>query len=302
MRRQHYSVNKLLSLIVIATLACLSLWQCTTMTKEEPVSAIQINSDHLDALYAEKKVGDDTVGIIHIYAEYPDYHLVGDEDEGIACVDDASRAAIFYLRQHRLTSDPEHLRKGRMLVEFLLAMQSPNGFYYNFIWPDGRIHTDGITSKPEPNFWSWRVLWAFGEAIDLLAADDPLVNRIKEQRELLVEKILTEPSFNTVQTDTSMGWTFPTWLPKGSGTDQAAIVLIGLSHMIQQSTGDQGTRVDSVTSFMRHFADGIMMMQVDAPGNKQDGAFLSWENLWHAYANIQSYALLLTGRPSKIPQ
>lgn len=299
MRRQHYSVNKLLSLIVIATLACLSLWQCTTMTKEEPVSAIQINSDHLDALYAEKKVGDDTVGIIHIYAEYPDYHLVGDEDEGIACVDDASRAAIFYLRQHRLTSDPEHLRKGRMLVEFLLAMQSPNGFYYNFIWPDGRIHTDGITSKPEPNFWSWRVLWAFGEAIDLLAADDPLVNRIKEQRELLVEKILAEPSFNTAQTDTSMGWTFPTWLPKGSGTDQAAIVLIGLSHMIIQSTGDQGTRVDSVTSFMRHFADGIMMMQVDAPGNKQDGAFLSWENLWHAYANIQSYALLLTGQTLK---
>ena len=66
--------------------------------------------------------------------------------------------------------------------------------------------------------------------------------------------------------------------------------------MIQQSTSDQAARVDSVTSFMRHFAEGIMMMQVDAPGNKQDGAFMSWENLWHAYANIQSYALLLTGQ------
>jgi hypothetical protein len=298
-RRQHFRLYKLLSPGVMAILACLSLWQCKTMTKEEPVSATQINSAHLDALYAEKKVGDDTVGIIHIYAEYPDYHLVGDEDEGIACVDDASRAAIFYLRQHRMTSNPEHLHKGRMLVKFLLAMQSPNGYYYNFIWPDGRIHTEGTTTKPEPNFWSWRVLWAFGEAIDLLAGDDPLVAEMKQQRELLVDKILTEPSFNTVQTDTSMGWTFPTWLPKGSGTDQAAIVLIGLSHMLQQSTGDQTARVDSVTSFMRHFADGIMMMQVDAPGNSQDGAFLSWENLWHAYANIQSYALLFAGHTLK---
>jgi hypothetical protein len=263
------------------------------------VNITKINSAHLDALYAEKKLGDDTVGIIHIYSEYPDYHLVGDQDEGIACVDDASRAAIFYLRQHRIAADPEHLRKGRMLISFLLAMQSPGGYYYNFIWPDGRIHTEGTTSKPEPNFWSWRVLWAFGEAIDLLPADDPLVNRMKDQRELLVQKMLTEPSFNTVQTDTSMGWKFPTWLPKGSGTDQAAIVLIGLSHMIQQATTDQAIRVDSVASFMRHFAEGIMMMQVDAPGSKQDGAFLSWENLWHAYANIQSYALLMAGQTLK---
>ncbi len=183
MRQQHNRFYTRLSSGVIAILACISLWQCKTLAKEEPVSATQINSAHLDALYAEKKVGEDTVGIIHIYAEYPDYHLVGDEDEGIACVDDASRAAIFYLRQHRMTSDPEHLRKGRMLLAFLLAMQSPNGYYYNFIWPDGRIHKEGTTTKPEPNFWSWRVLWAFGEAIDLLAPDDPLVSGMKQQRE-----------------------------------------------------------------------------------------------------------------------
>jgi hypothetical protein len=43
-------------------------------------------------------------------------------------------------------------------------------------------------------------------------------------------------------------------------------------------------------------ADGIMMMQVHVPDSMQDGAFLSWENLWHAYGNIQSYVLLLAGQ------
>jgi uncharacterized protein YyaL (SSP411 family) len=92
-----------------------------------------------------------------------------------------------------------------------------------------------------------------------------------------------------------MGWTFPTWLPKICGTDQAAIMLIGLSLMIQQSSDDQEINKDSLVSFMEHFADGLYLMQNEQPGTLQDGAILSWENVWHAYANIQSYALLVAG-------
>jgi hypothetical protein len=252
-------------------------------------------------LYAEKNVGGDTVGIIHIYSEYPDYHMVDDGDEGSACVDDASRAAIFYLRHYQNTSDPEHLKKGRMLLRFLLSMQSPNGYYYNFIWPDGTIHTDGSTSKPEPNFWSWRTLWAFGEAINILDKSDPLVNEIAAQRELLVKNILSEPSFRSNSTDTTMGWSFPTWLPKISGTDQASIILMGLTFMMQQQSDTSGIHNDSLAAFMEHFADGITLMQIEEPDSLHDGAFLSWENLWHAYANIQAYALLVTGEVLKDP-
>jgi hypothetical protein len=241
-------------------------------------------------------IGADTIGYIHIYSEYPDYHLVGDTDEGIACVDDASRAAIFYLRQFDQAGDPEHLRKGRMLIRFLLAMQAPNGYYNNFIWPDGRIHTDGPTTRAEPNFWSWRTLWAFGEAIQILGQDDPLASRMKTQREKLVSGMLNETAFATQGTDTTMGWTFPTWLPKVCGTDQAAIVLTGLTLMIQQEKIEPSHERDQVVALMRHFADGIMMMQVKDPGSRQDGAFLSWENIWHAYANVQSYSLLVAGQ------
>jgi uncharacterized protein YyaL (SSP411 family) len=247
-------------------------------------------------LYEEKKVGADTVGIVHIYAEYPDYKWRGDEDEGIACVDDASRAAIFYLREYKARNQPEHLKKARMLLKFLLAMQADNGYYYNFIFPDGSINTEGSTSKPEPNFWSWRTLWAFGEGIENLDGSDPLVSEIRQQRDALVDRILKENLFKSTLTDTTMGWTFPTWLPKISGTDQAAIVLIGLTHMMEQSASNPAIPKDTLRAFMLQFAEGIIMMQVEQPDSLQDGAFLSWENLWHAYANIQAYALLKAGR------
>ncbi len=281
--------------ITFAAFALIIFFQCAPQKQESVINNSVINTSHLDALYADKKVANDTVGIIHIYSEYPDYHLVGDEDEGIACVDDASRAAIFYLRHYQNTSSPEHLRKGRMLIKFLLTMQAPNGYYYNFIWPDGSIHAEGITTKPEPGFWAWRTLWAFGEAIHILDGNDPLVLEMIQQRERLVRNILAEKSFTSTSTDTAMGWAFPTWLPKISGTDQASIMLIGLSWMIQQQ-GDSAIQKDSIVAFMEHFADGITLMQIEQPDSLHDGAFLSWENLWHAYANIQAYALMTAGQ------
>ena len=206
-------------LLGICTCMLVFLQSCKEKEIAKQTAESLINTSHLDALYEEVMIGMDTVGVVHIYAEYPEYKWVGDDDEGYACVDDASRAAIFYLRQHQMTPSSEHLRKGRMLIKFLLKMQAPNGYYYNFLWPDGSIHKDGMTSKPEPNFWSWRTLWAFGEALEVLNEEDALVSEIKSQRQKLVRVLMPHPTYNQSATDTSMGWTFPTWLPKISGTD-----------------------------------------------------------------------------------
>ena len=254
-----------------------------------------INSAHLDHLYEEIVMDGDTVGIIHIYAEAPDYHWVGDEDEGIACVDDASRAAIFYLeagfwfRKHK-----EYLRKGRMLMKFILKMQADNGYFYNFIWPDHTINKEGITSKPEPSWWAWRTLWSMGVALDVLEADDPLRDQIKEQRHILIKSILNEPDFRSAKTDTAFGFTIPAWLPKVSGADQASIAITGLSHYMEQEVPGRKFE-DSIYHLARHFAKGILMMQVKDEDSPANGAFLSWENLWHAYGNIQAYTLLRHG-------
>jgi hypothetical protein len=279
-----------------SVLMCLMLCMCAPAKEKQIEQKGTLNTSHLDALYQELLIGGDTVGIVHIYSEYPDYHMVGDADEGIACVDDASRAAIFYLRQYKATSAPEYLHKGRMLIRFLLAMQAPNGYYYNFIFPDGTINKDGSTSMPVPNFWAWRTLWAFGEALNVLDVNDPLRNPIRLQRGRLAMNILLENSFKSNATDTAMGVAFATWLPKISGTDQASIVLIGLSLMLQQESNVDSMRGGSLVDLMEHFADGIMLMQIEQPDSLHDGAFLSWENLWHAYANVQSYALMMTGQ------
>jgi hypothetical protein len=271
------------------------LVSCQTKAKKETTLTSVVNTAHLDKLYGEIKMGDDTVGIIHIYSEYPDYHMAGDHDEGIACVDDASRAAIFYFMRYGQTDSIEFYRKGKMLVKFILAMQAGNGYYYNFIWPDGSINKDGSTSKAEPNWWSWRSLWALGVVNNYLGKNEmALVHRIHDQHSRLVQNILHEPQFRSTVTDTAFGFTIPTWLPKGSGTDQASIVIMGL--LIAASQEGTSTYRDSIVSFIHHFADGIMMMQVHSPDSLQDGAFLSWENLWHAYGNIQSYALLMAGQ------
>ncbi len=93
-----------------------------------------------------------------------------------------------------------------------------------------------------------------------------------------------------------MGLVIPTWLPSGSGTDQAAIMLMGLADMlVQQSRSRNDFMEDSIRSFMKHFADGVTMMQIAQRDSLHNGAFLSWENLWHAYANIQAYALFDVG-------
>ena len=41
-----------------------------------------INTSHLDSLYEEINVEGKSMGIIHIYSNYPDYKWIGDDDEG----------------------------------------------------------------------------------------------------------------------------------------------------------------------------------------------------------------------------
>ncbi|MFQ5674982.1 MAG: hypothetical protein ACE5G1_03725, partial [bacterium] len=76
------------------------------------------NFAHLNHLYENIAVDDKEMAIIHIYSEYPDYGWVATEKEGIACVDDAARAAVVYLRHFEITGDTTSLRRARALLDF----------------------------------------------------------------------------------------------------------------------------------------------------------------------------------------
>lgn len=262
---------------------------------------LKINFDHLNSLFEEIEINGEKVGIVHIYSEAPEYGWIGDEDEGIACVDDAARAGIAYLRHYDLTGDNKSFERAKLLIRFVLEMQSPDGYFYNFIWPDHSIHTEGITTKAIPAWWSWRALWMMGEALDVLEPSDELTQSIVYSRDKLVRKVLQDEWWKNTKIDTAGGFDIPTWLPdSGAGADQAGILLTGLSLQYKQSAQSlTSIASDSIKTLMVKMADGIMMMQVIDPGQRYDGVMLSWNNLWHSYGNIQSYALLLAGSQLK---
>ncbi len=245
-----------------------------------------INPSHLDNLYEEISIRGEKIGIIHIYSEYPDYKWVGDDDEGIACVDDAARAAIFYMNYSKQYSDSSSAQKAEKLIGFLLFMQSENGFFYNFIFQDYSINKTHKNSVALPNWWSWRAMWALIEAFDFFKGrNTELSLHIKNSIEKTVQSIKTDFKYEKEIVELN-GFKRPTWLPYKYAADQAALIVIALSKYYSLFHDD------SVLNVVNNLCEGIILMQ---EGNEKEFpfyAFMSWENSWHAWGNSQAYSLL----------
>src|SRR5580704_7734460 len=124
-----------------------------------------VNTNHLDNLYTPVTFADGTIAAgVYIYSNYPGYINVEATGEGFTCVDDVSRAALVYLRSSKFSSDTSVQSKVYNLITFILEMQSPNGYFYNFLFANNLINTSGATSINNPNWWSWRALQALTEA------------------------------------------------------------------------------------------------------------------------------------------
>ena len=57
-----------------------------------------------------------------------------------------------------------------------------------------------------------------------------------------------------------------------------------------------------MTGFIKSLADGVVMMGQMDTTSFPFGAFLSWQNTWHAYGNIEAYALMQAGNYLNNPQ
>ncbi len=250
-----------------------------------------VNLAHLNYLYTPVTFADGTDAAgIYIYAEAPDYRLTGAPGEGYTCVDDVSRAALVYLRSNKYLTDTAIQSKAFKLINFLLEMQSSNGYFYNFLLTGNQINTNGITSINNPGWWSWRALQALAEDARLVKMKNP---QLADKMEVAINKLVAAIKTDLVNipqtTKTVSGITVPEWLPAGSGTDQAALLIIGLIPYCA-STGDT-----VIYAYIKKLADGIVLMQHGDATHFPYGAFLSWENTWHAYGNDQAYALLKAG-------
>jgi len=125
----------------------------------------EVKTTQLDNLISIQKIDGDSVAILHVYSDYPEYNWVPAKNEGIACVDDATRGVVAYLKHYELTHSKQSLQYAKYLLNFIFHMQADDGGFYNFIRDDLTINKTGETSNNNKfNWWSARAVWAMGFA------------------------------------------------------------------------------------------------------------------------------------------
>ena len=133
--------------------------------------------DHLRHLGLDVTVAGRPVRVVALYADAPDYRPTGsparDGFEGIACVDDAARAAVVYLRAYEETGDSIVREEALGLLRFVAAMEQGNGEFVNFIDAQGRLNRDAPSSRQSMSYWAARGIWALGEAVRVLGREEP---------------------------------------------------------------------------------------------------------------------------------
>lgn len=288
MRNTKYFLQFLL--LVSCCFTCAPSPSETVEQATEPTEKKQsiINTSHLDHLFTTLKVKGQEVGAIWIYSEAPDYHLVTDEDEGFTCVDDVARSLVFYCRYFAQAPSSEVLERIAALSEFILQLRAENGYFYNFVFPDGTINTRHQNSVATPNWWSWRAFWALTELQAVEAAE---LKNLQDRSLVVIESMIPLIATLCTQSEevyTLEGLSLPRCLSE-MGTDQIAIVLHGLNNHYQQSPSED------LRELIRKMGNLMLSAQAGDEEHAPHGAFLSWRNHWHAWGNTQAYALLTAG-------
>jgi hypothetical protein len=242
------------------------------------------NLNHINHLYEPIQAGEKKLGTVWIYCEAPDYKHVADEDEGFTCVDDVARALVLLSREYERRADPELLHKIMEMTEFLLFMQADNGYFYNFLFYDKSINKTHINSVATASFWTMRAAWALSEV--LLLEDSKLLDlrrRCKEALDKLWAR-LPEHCFQDTSTVNISGFILPSCIAN-TGSDQASVLLLALDNYYLRYPSPE------IREWIVRIGNQILAMQ-----RGPHESFLSWQNIWHAWGNTQSYALLRAGK------
>ena len=282
---------KTIKSIIFITIIFLCMVSCLKNKETKPALTDGINLDHFNHLFKKIELHGKDVGIIHIYSEYPNYDFEIEPNEGFTCVDDVARAIVMlsmYLEVYE--NDSEVLNKMKLLTEFVLQMQNENGYYNNFIWNDLSINKTYKTSVAELNWWSFRALWALESAYNVFKNDEQFTNRIALASDKLLVNIKRDIPIRNLKTEIVETIEVPTWLPQQYASDQSALVILGLLKT-HERTADNHIKL-----LIDNLAKGIMVMQKGDADYYPYGAFMSWQNLWHAWGNGQAYALLKAGQ------
>jgi hypothetical protein len=252
-----------------------------------------VNFKHLEHLTESIRLSGQQVNIVHVYANYPDYSWAEAADagtEGVACVDDAARAAVVYLRHFELTADQQSLGRAKALLMFVVGMQDSDGQFYNFVYRDHSINKTGRTSAKSFGWWAARGVWSLGLGYRLFRNADPAfaltLKGALDRSRPHVASLLAR--YGT--TDTLSGFRVPRWLPYESGSDVTSELLLGL---VELYAAEPDT---AVKSMIKKLGDGIMIMQDGGAAEYPYGLHRSWETQWHMWGNAQTQTLAFAGR------
>ncbi len=252
-----------------------------------------VNFQHLQHLTERIAFAGDSVDIVHIYANYPNYEWVDAKEsgpEGIACVDDAGRAAVVYLRHFELTGNKESLERAKALLKFVMNMQADDGEFYNFIFADHSINKDGKTSFKSFGWWAARGVWCMALGERLFKSIDPT---FAKQLRHGVERALPHVDSllkNYGKTKTVGGYRIPQWLFYESGADATTELCLGLIEYYKS------TRSLKVKNYIEKLSDGLMAMQDGNVTTFPFGLHRSWETMWHMWGNGQTQVLASAGQ------
>lgn len=246
-----------------------------------------LSTDHLEHLTRAVKIDGRKVDAVWIYCEAPDYRLVADEDEGFSCVDDVARALVFWCRDYQQAPSALARRRIRGMTAFLLQMHAGNGLFYNFLLPGGQINRDHINSVATPGWWTWRALWALSEVCLL---ESPALAKLQQQIRPVLQLTLGQLHTRYLPAGNARfgGLSLPAAVAE-QGADQAGLILLGLSNCYTLWPSEE------LRTQMLRIGDQLLPMQQGDTHTPPHGAFLSWQNYWHAWGNLQSYGLLKAG-------
>jgi hypothetical protein len=266
---------------------------CSNSRSSREATLNRFNLQHLDHLNEEFHLGGRQMLVTHIYCNAPDYRWTEAQGEGMACVDDAARAAVLYLRHYEITGNTSSLMKAKKLLNFIMYMQAEDGEFYNFIFADRSINRTGSTSRKSFNWCSARGIWAISagyrvfKSIDMSFATelDAHIRRSIPQIQKLLDSY---QKFKLVG-----GYSFPKWLIGEDAADATSELLLGLSDYYL-ATSDT-----TVEDFLTKLAQGINAMQFGDFDTFPHGAHLSWQTVWHSWGNGQAQALATIGKALK---
>jgi hypothetical protein len=257
-----------------------------------------VNLKHIDYLVEKVVMDGDTVAIIHIYSNYPNYGYVSAPGEGIACVDDATRASVAYLMHYERFKDEHSLNQAKLLLKFVLKMQAEDGGFYNFVFEDLSINKFGQTSNNDGfKWWACRAIWAMGFAYNLFSKFD-IEKKLRDTLAVRIERALSKAVRTINKSDiyeTFINWKVPAqgyWLLE-NGTDASAEAVIGSALYYEISKSERAKWV------VEKLCKAISTYQFGDEDEFPFGMHPSFTPnlyIWHSWGSRQSYALLIAGK------